>query len=143
MTIHLSEQQLGLTFDSAKEPEPEGGDGFHLFSIHNDRTVDLCLSTTTSLVLRTVSERDRSSASALYAVSPPSEMSPTTVASSVYMMMTVVGWVGVQLVAEYVALWDQVLSDSGGGSEGKQYMCTEHILHVLYRSGVLPAGKLS
>lgn len=29
-------------------------------------------------------------------------------------MMTVVGWVGVQLVAEYVALWDQVLSDSGG-----------------------------
>lgn len=114
MTIHLSEQQLGLTFDSAKEPEPEGGDGFHLFSIHNDRTVDLCLSTTTSLVLRTVSERDRSSASALYAVSPPSEMSLTTVASSVYMMMTVVGWVGVQLVAEYVALWDQVLSDSGG-----------------------------
>lgn len=51
MTIHLSEQQLGLTFDSAKEPEPEGGD---------------------------------------------------------------LGWVGVQLVAEYVALWAQVLSDSGG-----------------------------
>jgi len=42
-------------------------------------------------------QRESFSTSALYAVSSPSEMSPTTVVLSAYFMMVLVGWVGVQL----------------------------------------------
>ena len=82
--------------------KPEGGDSFHAFSIYEEESVALpvlpevhnklfyfmdiqgCLLSNRSL-----------STSALYAVLSPSEMSPTTVVSSAYLMMALAGWVGV------------------------------------------------
>ncbi|MEQ2188420.1 hypothetical protein GOODEAATRI_014824, partial [Goodea atripinnis] len=84
--------------------EPEGGDSFHLFSIYEDG-VWSCLIFLKSMISSFVlwilrvrlfpeRQRDSFSTSALYAVSSPSLMRPTTVLW--YLIMRLVGWIGEQ-----------------------------------------------